>query len=174
MAPVRLLAAAGEVGFLGDVSMPGELYVVSRSPVALAGMGYPARVDWQLLAAEGFGHVVCLTHDGLPPYDPAPLRVTAIALEDLWTAHEPTDPEGELERVSAAAAEVVASIETGEGVVVHCRGGRGRAGTVLGVALVRLGHEPEAIVAYLDLLHRRRGKGGWPESRWQAATVRGA
>jgi hypothetical protein len=43
---------------------------------------------------------------------------------------------------------------------------------VLGTALVMLGHEPETVVAYLDRTHTIRGKGGWPESAWQADTVR--
>jgi hypothetical protein len=164
----RLLDPASDVGFIGDVSVPGELYFVSRAPVVIAGMGYPARVDWDLLAAEGIAHVVCLTHHDAPPYDPAPLRVTAIGLEDLWTATAPADPVRERQRVHDAASAVVDSITRGDGVVVHCRGGRGRAGTVLGVALVRLGHEPAAIASWFDLLHVRRGKGGWPESPWQA------
>ena len=35
-----------------------------------------------------------------------------------------------------------------------------------------LGHEPDAVVAHLDRIHTIRGKGGWPESAWQAETVR--
>ena len=38
---------------------------------------------------------------------------------------------------SSAAADVVAHLERGTGVAVHCMGGRGRTGTVIGVALVR-------------------------------------
>ncbi len=167
----KLITPASEVGFLGDAAMPGDLYFVSRSPVAIVGMGYPARIDWSLLAAEGVGHVVCLTHHGAPPYDATPLRITAIGLEDLWTAREPTDPTAERARVDEAAHAVVDSVLAGEGVAVHCRGGRGRAGTVLGIALARLGHQPEAIVRYLHTLHVVRGKVGWPESPWQAEMV---
>ncbi len=171
---MRLLPPAAEAGFLGHVAIPSELYFLAREPVALAGMGYPARVDWTQLFDEGLRHGVCLTHDGTPPYDPRPLRVTAIALEDLWNSPAPKDPRGERMRVLAAAEAVTASIRAGEGVVVHCRGGRGRTGTVLGAALVRLGHDPELVVAYLDRLHAQRGKIGWPESPWQAALVRSA
>jgi len=160
------------VGFLGDAAIPGDLYFVSRDPVTIVGMGFPARIDWSLLAAEGVGHVVCLTHHDAPPYDPAPLRLTAIGLEDLWTAREPTDPVRELDRVERAADAVVASVRAGVGVAVHCRGGRGRAGTVLGVALAWLGHDPDHVVDYLNALHLVRGKGGWPESPWQAGIVR--
>ncbi|HEY3832823.1 MAG TPA: hypothetical protein VGO03_11055, partial [Acidimicrobiia bacterium] len=166
-----LLAPGAEVGFLGSAAMPAELYFVCRSPVALAGMAYPSRIDWSLLAAEGVQHVVCLTHDD-PPYDASPLAVHGIALQDLFARHgPPDDPERERARVLRAAGIVVAGAQRGEGSAVHCRGGRGRAGTVLGVALVQLGHDPKRVVSYLDQLHRARSKDGWPEHPWQADTV---
>jgi hypothetical protein len=167
---VKLLPAAGEVGFLGDAAIPADLYFVAREPVAIVGMGYPARLDWELLHRAGVHHVVCLTHDE-PPYDCAPLTHTAVALEDLYASPGPRDPGAEEERVRRAADAVVGAVARGEGVAVHCRGGRGRAGTVLGVALVHLGHEPYRVVAHLDAIHRARGKGGWPEHEWQAAVV---
>jgi hypothetical protein len=42
---------------------------------------------------------------------------------------------------------------------------------VLGSALVMLGHDADTVVAYLDRIHTIRGKGGWPESAWQAEAV---
>jgi hypothetical protein len=168
---LRLLPPASEVRFVGPMAMPAELYFLARTPVALAGMAYPARVDWSALWDEGLRHVVCLTHDA-PPYDPAPLSIAAIALQDLYTGVVPDDPQEERIRVRHAAMAVVDGVRAGNGVVVHCRGGRGRAGTVLGTALVLLGHEPDEAVAYLDRIHTIRGKGGWPESAWQAETVR--
>ena len=169
---LRLIAPASEVRFVGPMAMPAELYFLARVPVALAGMAYPARVDWNALHEEGLRRVVCLTHDGAPPYDPSPLAVTAISLQDLYTGVVPDDPAAERERIRRAATVVVDSLAAGDGVAVHCRGGRGRAGTVLGSALVLLGHEPDAVVHYLDRIHTIRGKGGWPESAWQAETVR--
>jgi hypothetical protein len=53
-------------------------------------------------------------------------------------------------------------------------GGRGRTGTVLGVALVHLGHDPDAVVDHLHRLAIGRGRRGWPESPWQADVVRHA
>jgi protein-tyrosine phosphatase len=171
MTRLQLIAPASEVRFVGPMAMPAELYFLTRQPVALAGMAYPARVDWSALHDEGIGRVVCLTHDEAP-YDPAPLAVTAIALQDLYTGYVPDDQDAEREKIRRAATVVVDSLAAGEGVAVHCRGGRGRAGTVLGCALVLLGHEPDAVVAYLDRIHTIRGKGGWPESAWQADAVR--
>jgi hypothetical protein len=168
---LRLLPPASEVRFVGPMAMPAELYFLSRTPVALAGMAYPARVDWSALWDEGLRHVVCLTHDA-PPYDPAPLSITTIALQDLYTGVTPDDPEEQRVRIRHAAMAVVDAVRAGNGVVVHCRGGRGRAGTVLGAALVLLGHDADEVVTYLDRVHTIRGKGGWPESAWQAETVR--
>jgi hypothetical protein len=169
---VRLLPAGAQTGFLGALCVPDDLYWVSRSPVALAGMAYPGRADWALLAGEGIGHVVCLTHDAAP-YDPAPCTVTAVRLQDLVSGDPPRDPERELRLVREAAADVVAHVEQGVGVAVHCMGGRGRTGTVLGVALVQLGHDPDAVVDHLHRLAVGRGRRGWPESAWQADVVRG-
>jgi len=125
-ARVRLLAPASEVRFVGPMAMPAELYFLARQPVALAGMAYPSRVDWNALYDEGLRHVVCLTHDKAP-YDPDPLTVTAIALQDLYTGVTPDDPAAELDRIARAATIVVDSLAAGDGVAVHCRGGRGRA-----------------------------------------------
>jgi protein-tyrosine phosphatase len=153
------------------MAMPAELYFLARQPVALAGMAYPSRVDWSALHDEGLRRVICLTHDEAP-YDPAPLSVTAVALEDLYTGVIPRDPDAERTKILRAATVVADCVAIGEGVAVHCRGGRGRAGTVLGCALVLLGHDTEVVIDYLDRIHTIRGKGGWPESAWQAETVR--
>jgi hypothetical protein len=150
--------------------VPDDLYWVSRSPVAIAGMAYPGRADWAQLRALGIDHVVCLTADAVP-YDASPCTTRAFRLQDLVHGGPPEDPAHERTLVHAAAAEVVAAANRGEGVAVHCMGGRGRTGTVLGVALVRLGHDPEVVVDYFDRVARGRGRRGWPESEWQADTV---
>ncbi len=169
---LQLCVPGGEVGFLGDAAIPGDLYFVARGPAPLVGMGFPARVNWQMLHDEGIRHVVCLTHDLDVPYDSAPIVCHPIALQDLFCEPDgPTDPVAELMKVRRAASVAADALTNGEGVAVHCRGGRGRAGTVIGVALVLLGHRPRDVVSYLDRLHTTRGKGGWPESRWQAEVV---
>jgi Tyrosine phosphatase family len=168
---LRLLPVGAHTGFLGALCVPDDLYWVSRAPVALAGMAYPGRADWALLASEGIGHVVCLTHE-VAPYDPSPCTVSAFRLQDLVSGDPPSEPTRELELVVAAATDVVAHLARDVGVAVHCMGGRGRTGTVLGVALVRLGHEPDAVIDYLHRLAVGRGRRGWPESHWQADVVR--
>jgi rhodanese/phosphatase family protein len=168
---LRLLPIGAYTGFLGNLCVPDDLYWVARTPTALAGMPYPGRADWALLASEGIGHVLCLTHE-VAPYDPAPCTITAIRLQDLVSGDAPVDPERERDLVSQATDNVVAHLERGIGVAVHCMGGRGRTGTVIGASLVRLGHDPDEIVGYLDRLAIGRGRRGWPESPWQAEVVR--
>jgi hypothetical protein len=168
-----LLPPGAYTGFLGELSVPADFYWVTRVPVAVAGMAYPGRADWPLLHATGIGHVVCLSHDP-PRYDASPCTVTAVKLQDLVSGGVPNEPERERILVSHAADDVVAHVRRGIGVAVQCMGGRGRTGTVVGVALVRLGLEPETVVEHLHRIAVGRGRRGWPESPWQAAVVRDA
>jgi hypothetical protein len=171
MARLRVLPPGAHTGFLGNLCVPDDLYWIAREPVALAGMSYPGRADWALLHEHGIGHVVCLSHDA-PTYDPAPCTLTAVRLQDLVSGGDPVEPDTERALVHTAAADVVDHLERGIGVAVHCMGGRGRSGTVIGVALVTLGHDPTEVVEHLDRVARGRGRRGWPESPWQSAVVR--
>ena len=168
-----MLPPGAHAGFLGRLSIPDDLYWISREPVALAGMSYPGRADWSALNEHGIGHVLCLTTDE-PAYDPAPCTITGVRLQDLVSGGPPREQDRERALVERAAADVTAHLERGTGVAVHCMGGRGRTGTVLGVALVKLGHDADATVDYLDRVARSRGRRGWPESPWQAEVVRSA
>jgi protein-tyrosine phosphatase len=156
--------------------MPDELYCVQREPAPLFGMGYPRgrkRQDWSALFEAGVRGVVCLASERVF-YEPAPVVVLgSFALEDLVHGGAPAEPERELEMIRQATKLVVARLEAGEGVVVHCIGGRGRTGTVIGSVLVALGHAAEDVVSYLDHVHAVRRSAGWPESPWQAEVVRG-
>lgn len=173
MSRLRVLPPGAHTGFLGDLCVPDDLYWIARDPVALAGMSFPGRADWTLLAENGIGHVVCLSH-AAPKYDASPCTVTALRLQDLVSGGDPDDPERERAIVMEAAADVVDHLERGIGVAVHCMGGRGRTGTVVGVALVTLGHDPDTVVEHLDRVARGRGRRGWPESPWQASVVHSA
>jgi protein-tyrosine phosphatase len=167
---LRLLPPGSGAGFLGDLSVPADLYWVTRHPAPLAGMAYPRGNSWEPLHQAGVRHIVCLTH-ATAPYDAAPLSIHAAPLQDLYTRREPDDPVAERAAALAAARFVAERLVAGEGVVVHCHAGRGRTGTVIGAALVMLGHDPTTVVDWLHRVQRTRGKRGWPEQPWQADVV---
>jgi hypothetical protein len=168
----RVLPAGAHTGeWIGNLCVPDDLYWIARTPVALAGMSYPGRADWPLLHAHGIGHVVCLTHDRAP-YEPWPCTITSLRLQDLVDGRAPDDHDEERALVLRAADDVCAHHDRGVGVAVHCMGGRGRTGTVIGVVLVRNGHAPDDVITYLHDVAVARGRRGWPESVWQASTIR--
>ena len=169
---LRLLPPGAYTGdWIGDLCVPDDFYWIARQPVALAGMSFPGRADWALLHAHGIGHIVCLTHE-TAPYDASPCTVTAIRLQDLVDGRAPREPESERALIECAADDVLQHLDAGIGVAVHCMGGRGRTGTVIGVALARLGFDREELVAHLSRVAVARGRRGWPESEWQADMVR--
>jgi len=156
---------------ISGISVPDEFYWVLDSPAALAGMKHPRRgFPWGEVAKEGFARLVAL-HPG--DYDPAPLTLlSSEKLEDLVHGGPPRSPDREREKIAGIVRSVVAALQAGDGVVVHCVGGRGRTGTVLGCVLRELGHSPGEVVDFLDRVHKARGKAGWPESPWQGQLVR--
>jgi hypothetical protein len=155
------------------ILVPESFYLVTREPALLAGMAYPGGegFPWGALAGLGIAHVVCLTRGGCA-YDPTPLGPPLrFPLEDLWSGNPPADPAGEEQSIRRAASAVLGWLRVGEGVVVHCRGGTGRTGTVLGCVLRGLGSDARDVIAYLDRISRERGKPMWPEASWQADVV---
>ena len=159
---------------LADLDVPRDFYWLFGGPAPLAGMAYPAwPARWSEMHAAGFRHVICLARDTFP-YSPAPLSpLHAVGLEDLYGGLTPHDPAGEQRKIVAAAALAGERLARGEGVIVHCAGGTGRTGTVIGCILRGLGFSADEALAYLNRLHRSRGHDGWPESGWQAAAVEG-
>jgi protein-tyrosine phosphatase len=154
------------------LAVPDDFYWVLESPVPLAGMRYPTpRTPWHDLFATGFRRVICLEGQG-PAYDPFPLTVgQRTSLQDLYGGAIPRHAEREERLIHQAVWAVVRQWQAGEGVIVHCAGGTGRTGTVLGCVLRAVGVSPVRVIAYLDHLHRARGRAGWPESPWQAQVV---
>jgi protein tyrosine phosphatase len=130
-------------------------------------MPYPDHeVQWDAVEVAGIDLVIDLSQFS-PSYKCRIERLSA-PLEDLVGGRMPRDPEGQRNVVRTIVAEVSAARRAGKGVLVHCDGGRGRTGTVLGAFLVTLGMSPQMVERWLDNLHRQRGRDGWPESRWQS------
>lgn len=143
-------------------------FVVPVAGPPLAGMPYPRDdVEWDAVAASGVARVLDLS--GLPcGYDCTPLERVPLDLQDLAGGRLPNDEEREREQIRGAVDVITATREALDGVVVHCEGGRGRTGTVLGAYLVTLGHAPSVVSHWLNQLYASRGQSGWPESRWQS------
>jgi Swiss Army Knife protein, DSP-PTPase phosphatase domain len=138
---------------------------VLTDPAPLAGMALPApETDWPALGRLGYRRVVRLHR---ADYDASPLAVDEILLEDLAGGRLPREPALEHDRVVQAGRHVAGRVRRGEGVIVHCLGGVGRTGTVLGCALRELGYSADEAVAAIQA--RRPG---WPESPWQEEVVR--
>jgi hypothetical protein len=155
---------------IAGVVVPAELYWVLVSPTPLAGMKYPrSSFPWSNLNAAGFTQVVSL-HPG--PYDPKPLEIAfSEHLEDLVSGGPPSNEANERRRIKRAVTATLSTWRSGAGVIVHCVGGRGRSGTVLGCVLRELGVAGAQVIAFLGRVHKARGKYGWPESDWQASLV---
>jgi protein-tyrosine phosphatase len=136
-------------------------------------MVYPSpHTPWYNLGAAGFGHIICLESHG-PVYDPSPLVIShRTHLQDLYGGRVPHDLQQEVRLIRQAVQAIVAGLQAGTGVVVHCAGGTGRTGTVIGCVLRGMGMTAVQVIAYLDRLHLARGRSGWPESEWQSQVVR--
>ncbi|MBV9071882.1 MAG: dual specificity protein phosphatase family protein [Acidobacteria bacterium] len=158
-----------------NLDVPNDVYVVLVEPAVLAGMKYPTKVSGGGLYELGIRHIIPLTEIE-PPYDLSPLAgaTSRFELQDLVYGDPPKDVQRELDLIREATRAVLAHVRRGEGVAVHCEGGTGRTGTVLGCALVRMGNDPDSVISYLDRVHRARKKPGWPEALWQAEVVRSA
>lgn len=169
---MRTLLQLEEMPSVRGITVPEDFYVVLASPALLAGMRRPlGNTPWSKMSELGFRHVICLAEG--EPYDPSPMNLAYNAvLEDLELGNPPKDPDREESLIRDAVEVAVTHINAGDGVVVHCAGGTGRTGTVIGCVLRELGIQGQTVVRYLDDLNRRgRGRPGWPESDWQAELV---
>ena len=143
-----------------------RLWLATSTPAPLLGMSLPGRdLPFETMAQDfGVGAMVSLT--GAEPWlDCAPLRWLGFGLDDLYDKAGPADPVKEWHAVADAAGTVKALLNDGVGTIVHCEGGRGRTGTVIGAVGVSFGLDADDVAAWLDEAHR--ASGGWPECEWQ-------
>lgn len=148
---------------MSDEALPPGVYWVN--PGHLLAGPYPMRALDRLLDT-GITHFVNLTEPGeLPPYgDTLPPGVThqRCSIRDF---NIPTVPQ-----MRAILDALDTALDEGKTVYVHCWGGIGRTGTVIGCWLVR--HGLSGATA-LDEITRLRGYAGSPETDEQRAFVRG-
>ena len=166
-----MVKTVGRNPFSGLI-LPLRAYCVLEG-YSLAGMGDPTgiAIPWANLYALGFGYIVCLNTEK-PRYNPGPLKfLGSTSLEDLYGGREPHQPDLEKQAYLNIAKMVTdnlrAKVVTHRGVIVHCTGGVGRTGTVIGLVLANLGFDISKIK---ECLHTQ----GWPEgSKWQESLLTG-
>lgn len=164
------LLALEEMPHIQELDIPEEFYLVTRDPAPLAGMHRPSiSTPWNELHRIGLRQIVCLTKT-LPDYKTDLLTIAGhFPLQDLFNGTTPDDGVMEKNLVMKATHQILSLVICRVGVVVHCDGGTGRTGTVIGCVLIGLGYNASDTLSYLDSLNRKRGAcKGWPESQWQA------
>lgn len=155
------------------LDIPNDFYWIFDGEAPLAGMRYPPEsTPWERLRILGFKYVINL-ETTQPRYNPRPLHVLAsVQMQDLWSGGDPTESETEAALIHRVVNTIRKNRLPDAGVIVHCVGGRGRTGTVIGCYLRSTGMPADQVVADLNSLHKVRGKQGWPESPWQEQFVR--
>lgn len=154
------------------LSVPHAFYWVLQSPAPLAGMRHPRRQNnpWEALRDAGFHTLISLTECTVNPH---PLtRGCTVELEDLVFGDPPVNPAQEISNIRIAVDTALSHLTQGQGVIIHCYGGRGRTGSVLACVLRELGFTADESISHLDQVHRLRNKPGWPEAAWQAEVAR--
>jgi len=137
----------------------------------LVAMQQPSRgTRWDELKDLGIRHVLRLSEES-QPYDPSPLQMLGmVIMEDQYEEEKPTDAVQEELRLIEAVSLLRDGLRHG-GVAVHCVGGRGRTGTVIGAFLRTLGVPHATILEQLNRAYQDAGRPGWPESPWQGEVV---
>jgi Tyrosine phosphatase family len=150
--PLHFVLNVEKHGMLGAARLPGP------------------EMDWKGMSSIGFRWVICACSED-PGYDPFPLKFLArIRLTDLSDGGSPDNARAEFEQIAAVASQAFSKLKEG-GILVHCVGGRGRTGTIIGAILRHCGYGAAEVIDFLDAAYRDAGRPGWPESPWQAQVV---
>ena len=134
----------------------------------------------RLLAAAGIGTIIDLTDDadGLTPYAADLAAVAGELGIDLRRLPHPIPDQSvtTAEHYERIIADITQSLATGRKVYVHCWGGIGRTGTVVGIWHVSRGHDPDAALMRIKAARRGTMKAGRdsPENDEQVNAIREA
>lgn len=156
---------------------PGQLLAGEYAGARLAGL---ARRKIRRLLAAGISSFVDLTQAGearLPPYEPLLTEEAARLGRSAAYLRAPIRDMGvpTAEELSATLDYIDAALDSGRRVYLHCWGGIGRTGTVVGCHLVRHGLTGAEALALIARLRARTPDGGRrsPETEAQRAMVLG-
>jgi hypothetical protein len=146
------------------------LFSTWKNSVRLRRRTGPARrwLEANVIDRLSLGHLRLLGGSGLRS---CPLKFLArIGLTDLSAGGPPDNPGAEFEQIAAISSKAFSKLNEG-GILVHCVGGRGRTGTIIGAILRHCGYSAAEVIDFLDAAYRAAGRPGWPESSWQSQVV---
>ena len=138
------VSAPGTKGIIGITFCPGKKQVNAMSGVWDRDLG----IDLDAIKAWGASTVITL----IEPHEIMALKVSGLGKQAAergmaWLHMPITDVSIPDHRFEAAwqsqGARLLEGIHAGQRVLVHCKGGLGRAGTVAALMLVELGSAPE-------------------------------
>ena len=122
-------------------------------PNQLAGSGRPglyneAEEDIEFIQEFGFNKVISLTEDALEPifYD-NDFEVIHFPISDMYVPR--------LQPTQELCTQLKKDIQNGQSILVHCKAGLGRTGTIEACILVELGHTGD------DAIVEVRKKNSW-------------
>ena len=99
-------------------------------------------------------------------FERAPTHAIAVLRFPIRDVHPPRD--GEMPQFHELIGQILEAACAGQTVVIHCRGGLGRTGTVAAACLVALGHAPAEAIERVRVA--RHGSVETPEQeRWVEA-----
>ena len=114
---------------------------------ARPGLFHPLDEDLSELSRRGIRWIVSLTERPLETPPSSEIGVIHFPVQDMGA---PTSPATTHE----LCARILRAVDDSEGVLLHCRAGLGRTGTLLACCLVERGFEPRAAIDEMRRINR--------------------